>query len=263
MKVAVLITGQLRDYKINALNQIKHLIEPNDADVFVYACNKNTLHTCGDNITQKYNITTVKQADQIIEEVQSIYGHNLKAVEINEEEPLPEENFGTLGYFRQRMQNQMDNIRKGFLMARAYAKENNFEYDVIVRSRPDNSIYPYLIDLSKIQIEENKLYSTQYYTAHRDPWFFSFAKPTTFDKYCSFKYLPNEDGSRVDNNFPCPEHAMEAYLPSIGINIVYYVDICSTFTGFDKTKPIKDFPYRQKNEKLIDPEGNLVEQVLP
>jgi len=59
MKVAVLITGQLRDYKVNVLNQIKHLIEPNNADVFVYACNKNTLHTCGPNITQKYNITTV------------------------------------------------------------------------------------------------------------------------------------------------------------------------------------------------------------
>ena len=52
MRVAVLITGQLRDYKINALNHVKHLIEPNDADVFVYACNKNTLHTCGEYNTK-------------------------------------------------------------------------------------------------------------------------------------------------------------------------------------------------------------------
>ena len=35
MRVAVIITGQLRDYKINVLNQIKHLIEPNNADVFL------------------------------------------------------------------------------------------------------------------------------------------------------------------------------------------------------------------------------------
>ena len=57
MKVAVTIAGQLRDYKINALNHIKSIIEPNDADVFVYACSKNTLHTVGANVTQKYNIT--------------------------------------------------------------------------------------------------------------------------------------------------------------------------------------------------------------
>ena len=47
MKVAVLITGQLRDYKINWRNHMKHLIEPNDADVFAYICTKNTLHSCG------------------------------------------------------------------------------------------------------------------------------------------------------------------------------------------------------------------------
>ncbi len=261
MKVAVIITGQLRDYKINALNQIKHLIEPNNADVFVYACTKNTLHTCGTNIKQKYNITTERKTNELISEIKEQYGDSLKAVEINDNEPLPDGNFGTLGYFRQRMQNQMDNIRKGFLMAQKYAEENNFEYDLIVRSRPDNSMYPKLINFSEMNIHEGILGSTQYYTGHRDPWFFSFAKPETFDKYCAFKYLPDEDASRTDNDFLCPEHAMERFLPSIGIRIQYYIDICLTFTGYDKTQPVVDFPYRQKTEKLIDSNGNYVEQV--
>jgi len=261
MRVAVLITGQLRDYKVNVLNQIKHLIEPNNADVFVYACNKNTLHTVGDNITQKYNITTERKTSELIEEVKEIYGPALKAIEINENEILPDDNYGTLGYFRQRMQNQMDNIRKGFLMSQKYAQENNFEYDLVVRSRPDNSMYPRVIDFSQFTITEGTIGSTQYYTGHRDPWFFSFGVPKTFDKYCDFKYLPDEDGSRTDNDFLCPEYAMEHYLPSIGININYYLDICLTFTGYDKTQPVVDFPYRQKNEKLIDSNGNLVEQV--
>jgi hypothetical protein len=260
MKVAVLVTGQLRDYKVNILNQIKHLIEPNNADVFVYACNKNTLHTCGPNITQKYNTTTTQTAAELIRDIKEQYGAPLKAVEINENEPLSEDNHGTIGYFRQRMQNQMDNIRKGFFMAQKYAQENGFEYDVIVRSRPDNSIYPKLIDLSQMEIKENTLYSTQYYTGHRDPWFFSFANQETFDKYCSFKYLPDADGHRTDNDFLCPEHAMEHYLPTIGIDIAYYIDICLTFTGYDKTLPVTDFPYRQKHEKLIDANGNLVDQ---
>ena len=260
MKVAVLITGQLRDYKVNVLNQIKHLIEPNNADVFVYACNKNTLHTCGPNITQKYNITTERHTSELINEIREQYGAAAKAIEINESETLPDDNYGTLGYFRQRMQNQMDNIRKGFLMAQKYAEENGFEYDVIVRSRPDNSMYPKLIDFSRMEVEEGCLYSTQYYTGHRDPWFFSFAKPNTFDKYCSFKYLPDADAHRTDNDFLCPEYAMEQYLPTIKIKLVYYIDICLTFTGYDKTQPLTDFPYRQKNEKLIDAEGNLVDQ---
>ena len=147
-------------------------------------------------------------------------------------------------------------------MAQKYAKENDFEYDVIVRSRPDNSMYPKLINLSQMEIKEGSLYSTQYYTGHRDPWFFAFAKPDTFDKYCSFKYLPDADCERTDNNFACPEHAMEHYLPTIGIDLVYYIDICLRFTGYDKTEPIRDFPYRNVNEKLIDANGNLVDQVV-
>tara|TARA_R110000824_G_C15227996_1_gene678179 strand:+ start:3429 stop:4220 length:792 start_codon:yes stop_codon:yes gene_type:complete len=261
MKTAVIITGQLRDYKVNALNQIKHLIEPNEADVFVYACNKNTLHTCGDNITQKYNITTTQKGDQIIEEVKNTYKQNLKTVEVNENESLDDANFGTLGYFRKRMQNQMGNIQKGFLMAQKYSKENGFEYDVIVRSRPDNSRYSKVIDLSGFDIKENMLHSTQFYTGHRDPWFFAFAKPETFSKYCSFNYLPNANNNRTDNNFDCPELAMEKYLPSIGIQLVYHIDICLPYIGFDKTKPIVDFPYRDKDAKLIDAQGNLVQQI--
>tara|TARA_R110001599_G_scaffold52202_2_gene146008 strand:- start:2878 stop:3006 length:129 start_codon:yes stop_codon:yes gene_type:complete len=31
--------------------------------------------------------------------------------------------------------------------------------------------------------------------------------------------------------------------------------------GFDKTLPTKDFPYRNKEEFLIDAKGNLVKQI--
>lgn len=262
MRVAVIITGQLRDYKINALNQIKHLIEPNNADVFVYACNKNTLHTCGANVTQKYNITTTNSREQIVSDVKEIYGTHLKQVLVNENEELDESNFGTLGYFRKRMQNQMTSIRIGYLMAMDHARSNGFEYDAIVRSRPDNAMYPKLIDLSQFEIQEDTIYSTRFYTGHRDPWFFAFAKPSVFDRYCSFKYYPHADGSRTDDNFDCPELAMEKYLPSIGIKLAYFTDICLTFTGYDKTQPVTDFPFRNVGEKLIDASGNLVEQKI-
>lgn len=264
MRVAVLITGQLRDYKVNYTNHIKHLIEPNNADVFVYACTKNTLHSCGVSLDQKYYMTNEYAEDEIKESVKKIYGDHLKGVIVDKNEKLPEDNFGTLGYFRTRMQNQIDNIGKGFEMAKEYAKKNSFEYDVIIRSRPDNSMYLHPVDASKAEFKENLLYSTVFMPSrHRDMCFFAMSNPETFEKYCSYEYLKGEDPSRTDSNFKCTEHSWEDYLVGLGVQVAYVPDICRPFTGFDKTKPIEDFPYRNKNEKLIDAEGNLVDQVLP
>lgn len=260
MKVAILITGQLRDYRINCLNHIKHIIEPNNADVFIYACNKNTMHTTGPNITQNYKITTAYAKEQIEEEVKIIYGDHLKGVAINENEELDDSNFGTLGYFKKRMNNQMTNIRKGFLMSQEYATQNNFKYDVIVRCRPDNSMFPFESDLSKIQIKQNHVYTTIYPSGHKDPWFFSFSEPETFNKYCSFIYLPDADENRTDNNFLHPEASLEKYLFDSGMNTIYFPSICLPYYQYDKTQPVTDFPYRQKHENLIDADGNLVEQ---
>lgn len=262
MKVAVLVTGQLRDYKVNWRNHMKHLIEPNDADVFVYACNKNTLHSCGKSLEQKYYSTKNYTSDEIKEDVREIYGDYLKEVIIDTNENLPDEGFGTLGYFRIRMQNQIDNIAKGFEMAKKYSKENGFEYDVIVRCRPDNNMFPKKVNLSAITYQDDVIYSTIFTPSnHRDLCFFAMSNPYTFEKYCSFKYLEGEDGSRTDNNFMCTEHLWEVYLDSIGTKTKYIPNISKTFTGFDKTVPVTDFPFRNKDEFLIDHEGNFVKQV--
>ncbi len=114
MKVAVLITGQLRDYKVNWRNHMKHLIEPNNADVFAFISSKNTLHSCGKSLEQKYYLTNTYANDQITDSLSEIYGIHLKRLVIDNDEHLPDHNFGTLGYFRTRMQNQIDNIGHGF-----------------------------------------------------------------------------------------------------------------------------------------------------
>ena len=92
MKIAVLITGQLRDYKINWLNHMKQLIEPNNADVFVYACDKNTLHTLGNvsQLNQKYISTNSYSSQSIKEDVKKIYGPFLKKVVVDENENCKE-----------------------------------------------------------------------------------------------------------------------------------------------------------------------------
>ena len=262
MKAAVLITGQLRDYKINCINHLKHLIEPNDADVFMYACTQNTLHSCGQSLDQKYYNTRSYTSQEIVTDASEIYKDYLKDIVVNENENLPDDGFGTLGYFRTRMQNQIDNIGHGLNMAMEYSKANNLHYDVIVRCRPDNSRFMKPVFLTDISLSKDQVYSTIFSSGHRDLCFFAMADPDTFAKYCSYKYLEGEDPLRTDSNFTCTEHAWEDYLTSIGVKVDYITDICLTFTGFDKALPVSDFPYRNKDAKLIDAQGNLVTQIL-
>lgn len=263
MRVAVIVTGQMRDYKVNVENHMKHMIEPNNADVFVYACSKNTVHTIGENITQKYNITSVHSSQEMLEDISKSYGEYLRNIIIDEDENLDDSDFGTLGYFKRKMNNQMRNIRKGYNMAIEYSKENGFEYDVIVRCRPDNSMFPKKVLLETATIEKGLIYSTVYPSGHRDPWFFSFSDPDTFKEYCSFVYMDGEDETRTDNNFDCPEIALEKYLHSSGNKIFLAQSICRPFYEYDKKNPIVDFPYRRKEEKLLDASGTWVSQVEP
>tara|TARA_R100000008_G_scaffold48895_1_gene29094 strand:- start:5586 stop:6392 length:807 start_codon:yes stop_codon:yes gene_type:complete len=264
MKVAVLITGQLRDYKINYTNHLKQLIQPNKADVFVYACTKNTIHTLGNGsqLNQKYILTNEVSEGEIKEEVSNVYGEYLKDLVVDSNEKLPTSNFGTLGYFRQRMQNQIDNIGKGFELAKKYAKNNNFEYDIFVRCRPDNSMYLRQVNLLNFKCSDNTIYSTKFSSGHRDLCFFGFGDKESFEKYCSYEYMKGADPNSTANP-PSTEHSWEIYLASIGVKTKYIVDICKPFTGFDKTEPIVDFPFRNKEELLIDSNGNFVKQVEP
>jgi hypothetical protein len=259
MKVAVLITGQLRDYKVNCANHMEHLIQPNNADVFVYACSRNTMHTLGSSVEQKYSITSISDPEEIKNDIKKCYGDNLIKTVVNDKEELDDGKFGTLGYFKKRMNNQMKNIREGYLMAMNYSKQQGFKYDVIVRCRPDNSMFPKPVFLDTIDIVDNNIYSTVYPSGHRDPWFFSFSTPKTFDKYCSFVYMPDADGSRTDNNFDCPEVALEKYLFASGFETTLFPSICRPFYEYDKTKKIIEFPHVVWKEKLLDASGAWVE----
>lgn len=267
MKVAVVITGQLRDYKINCQNHIEHLIKPNNADVFVYASTKNTIHTTGsgNQLTQKYILTNEYSSEEIVDGINQTYGSYVKNIVIDTEEKLPDNNFGTIAYFRQRMQNQIDNVGKGFNIAKKYSLDNNFKYDVIVRCRPDNSMFPKAVSLDKFDFPDNRIYSTVFQpSGHRDLCFFAAGNPVAFEKYCSFKYLENVDGNSTDGSLAgSTEYMWADYLHSIGVDTFFIENVCKPFTGFDKTLPVTDFPFRNKNELLIDSNGNFVKQVEP
>ena len=122
-------------------------------------------------------------------------------------------------------------------------------------------MFPKKLDLTALKYTDGIIYSTKFTpSGHRDLCFFAMSNCDTFEKYISFKYLVGEDPSRTDNDFVCTEHLWEDYLRSVGVKTKYIPDVCRPFTGFDKTIPIKDFPYRNKDEFLIDAEGNLIKQ---
>ena len=88
-KIAVLVTGQLRDFQVNVFNHLENLIKPNNADVFVYACTRNTMHSLGPNVVQSYITTTEKTKKDIVEACKDFYGTFLKQIDINENETNP------------------------------------------------------------------------------------------------------------------------------------------------------------------------------
>ena len=63
MKIAVLISGQMRDSNVNYLNHLKCFIENNNADVFVTTSTKNFWYTGGDPnpLTYKFEFSSFDQ----------------------------------------------------------------------------------------------------------------------------------------------------------------------------------------------------------
>ena len=119
-RTAILISGQLRDFKVNAQNQIKQLFEGNNVDVFVYACTKNMIHTLSPDLTgQEYSYTKEYKSEQLNKTLHDIYGEYLKVVKINDNELSLDTYypFGTIGYFKQGVDNQFYNIRQALKLA--------------------------------------------------------------------------------------------------------------------------------------------------
>lgn len=258
MRVAVLITGQFRDYRVNVINHIKHLIEPNSADVFIYWCSRNTIHTTGSVIGQKHIITTCNDVNEFEEDLVQTYGKFLREVRLNEKEDLDDSDYGTIGYFRKMIMNQIGNIRRGYFLVKTHEKLHNFNYDVYVRCRPDNLVFPSKVIFENMIIDENVLYSTEFLSGWRDPCVFAFGNTSIFEKYCNFSYLKDVDGSRTDKKFDCPEIALIKYMK----NIHFVKNICRPFYEYDKSKPIVDFPHRDKEQQLINVDGSFVSPVI-
>jgi len=157
----------------------------------------------------------------------------------------------------------LDNIKKGYEMAIKYSKQNKFEYDLIVRCRPDNVFFPKKVYLKNFNCRDEVIFSTIFKdSGHKDICVFAFSNPKVFKQYSSFEYLKDEDHNRVDENFICLEQMLDENLTQNGVTINYLGNVCIPFIGYDKSLPIIKFPYINEDAMLLDSEGNFVKPNL-
>lgn len=153
-KVAVLLYGYARTYKITANSLIEKVLEPNKADLFVHCYDNEGVSLCCDgNIASltEHKIRYSRREDRMGKKVtpqslEKAYGVYLKAKKIisynsgyfkgltkgmAQVSPYPLERFFSL-YF---------NISEAFKLLEDYMREQGTQYDVVILARPDLHFY--------------------------------------------------------------------------------------------------------------------------
>ncbi len=141
MKVALLMSGQCRQLWLTSLSIYKNVIEPNNADVFLYLTENSLEPVCGDDteeIVKKAfpaNVKSLVFTDQAWdEEAEALIKSNYEKID---------RLYKSLG--RDKWDKQLNHhntkqylqLKKCAEAAVAYADANGFKYDLMVRCRPD------------------------------------------------------------------------------------------------------------------------------
>ena len=184
MKIAVLLTGQLRDTNVNYRNHIKQFFEPNNMDVFIVTSTKNFIYTKKSNnpLEFKYSIHSENKKDDIESKIKERYGKYLKNYIIKDDEYIPD-GFGTQKYFAYFMNNQLTNNKMAFKLALEYEKSNNIKYDLFVRLRIDKTVFPkpVLLDIKRQKFP---------IVTHNEPCtFFLIGNKEMMKHYCEYTFL--------------------------------------------------------------------------
>jgi len=167
VRIAVCIPALMRTYKRLYQNHLDNLIGPNDADIFVYTSNYN------DQFDEEYDPLVFEA------EIKSVYKERLKKIQIVSNEFIDdailnsrEDSWPKLSIEKIlkgldkdpgsiKRKNDWINFYRTFQcneMVKLYEKENNFNYDAVIKFRPDLQLYKKL-ELDKINIFDKFLYT--------------------------------------------------------------------------------------------------------
>lgn len=167
MKVAWCIPALMRTYKRLYQNHLDNLIGPNDVDIFVYTSNYN------DQLDEQYDPLVFE------EEIRSVYKERLKGIQIvsnefiddavlsSREDAIPNISMARIANGLEKdpgsikRKNDWINFYRTLQcneMIKSYEKENDFEYDVVIKMRPD------LILDKKLELDKIEIFNTFLYT---------------------------------------------------------------------------------------------------
>ena len=197
MRVAVCISGELRTYKENYESLKKNILDPYDADVFLSSWNTTSAQDKYNNkitlpISKRELLDLYKPKGIKLYDFDESIFYEYKGVKIPDE------------LIKVKPKSFRANIPQFFLMKdcnelkRKYELENNFVYDVVVRTRADLLIFCQIklekLDLNKINLKH--IIKDTYYSDQ-----FAISSSILIDSYTSvFNYLniywmdPLQDG---------------------------------------------------------------------
>ena len=159
MRVALCISGHMRSFARTYENQLKNLILPNNCDVFIYTSDvisqrknlepeyisrdgetyNNPKWFAGSGIL--YNVDKTVLENKIAD----LYGHRLKKLVIENEKISDNQiNNKTWEWYRK----TFEKTYKCNKMLQDYCRENNVEYDIVIRSRSDLE-FEHTVDVKK------------------------------------------------------------------------------------------------------------------
>ena len=129
MRSALLLPGHMRAYKRAFENQNRNIVGPLNCDLFISTSIANTIVNGNDIKVEKTSKETLK------EEIKWFYSSLLKGLIIEEESD--EDIHDSIKDWRPWRGKQWMRLQQCNEMRKKYEKENNFKYDIIIRSRTD------------------------------------------------------------------------------------------------------------------------------
>lgn len=166
MKTAICMYGFLRTYDVTADSLIKHIIDVNDADLFIFAPDNTGVSTIpkGVDITDyklnnKKDIKSQDEAGNKVTEkdLKKKYGKALKACELySYDGSIFEKRAEHINAYNvmptSRVCSMIYNMSNSVRVMRRYAESNKITYDKVILLRPDLAFYSDL-DVSKLDPE--------------------------------------------------------------------------------------------------------------
>jgi len=202
LKVCVLLSGGLRNFKYTIPWINKFLIEPLDADVFVHGW---------------ANAEGIANNEDKLKDIK-----NLKDFKINDINDIKFNFLKDDDTIKERIKGQFYNIFECNNLSKKYEKNNNFIYDIIIRARPDVFFFSEFEDEDLIKIKKDNVLALpkEYFKIWSGNTTDTFAMGNRYvmDLYCdTYKYVENSFYGTIS-----PEQTLEHNLKNYMKHISFY-----------------------------------------